>query len=232
MKLAIIEPDPDDALLSCKWVLERASDVTLITVSSFNGRTSQKLKDHFKCIKEVMHLEFPHFHWENRVSHHELKKAQNPTDFLYQNYVLNKNYALKPLCDIISQAVIACNPEYVLVPCGIMHPMHFVTAEASNIVLSLMPSYKTVLYREWPYGSRVYGQKMWDFVAKESGGMMELKRKPDESPRKSDLLLEVYPTESFLVRPPYNPREAMDGYEEAYIGPPSFFTVLEFAGAK
>lgn len=203
MKVLIIEPHADDALLSCYTTLFNPDyEVSIMTLTDETAKNSSKLKDD-GIIKELYQLRgLDHSDFKNRITNpryvKDLYKLEGKV-IEHLKYKIRKSDNIR--YDIIGTMLEDHRSDInsydlVLVPLGIVHPDHLVVRE---LVDSMNLGIKIRYYEDKPYNKRVYGQIM----AKElSEGMKltEVALSEEQKVEKVKNLKKYYPTEVAIMR--------------------------------
>lgn len=214
MKILILEPHGDDALLSCNSILDTDNDIDILTFADY--RSSEELKNYYNSIKCTKYLNnnnlwYPEgkFPLNTRIIHKDYINGINVydkfIDFIsdkfresyYNSIELSKNSLLREVQNLSKYDIVLC-------PSGIVHPYHLVINRMWNNI-NKEYNIPTIYYADKYYIQNRYGKELFN----SSIDSMNLKfsnkdilfNRLDTPNRKiSDILCKVYPTESKLLR--------------------------------
>lgn len=202
MKVLIIEPHADDALLSCYDALFSDNEVHIMTLTDETTKNSTKLKDD-GIIKELYQLK--------GLDHSDFKDRVTTPKYVKDLYKLNKKLMIGRIVnDIINldsnryELVKSyLNDNYdlinsfdiIYVPVGLIHPDHLITRVLFDD-LGINPN-KVVYYEDKPYVKRVYGKMMLEMLTL---GMESTHSTGTSMTDKESNFKKYYPTEKLLLR--------------------------------
>lgn len=199
MKTLIVEPHPDDVILSmhgilCSEVRDDWGDVFVLTISDVNGRDSEKYCSSIGAgLVDVGAMRDINFS-EHKLDANVVKAADHP--WLMQRLIYGNNFAdeLIKMVKLVEGVVDDYSIEMVIGPIGIFHPFHVIVSIAIEYMNT---SAIKVFYADTPYQFRVYGQKtIEDFESLGFGSYCEFKPGEDDVKKKLKLFRQCYPTES------------------------------------
>lgn len=202
MKVLIIEPHADDALLSCYDTLFSDNEVHIMTLTEESEKNSLPLKAD-NIVAEVYSIKgLDHTLFKTRITtpkyvkdlyklNKELMIGRIVNDIINldsNRYELVKSY-LNDNYDLINSF------DTVYVPVGLIHPDHLLTRVLFDD-LGINPD-KVVYYEDKPYVKRVYGKMMLEMLTL---GMESTKSTGTSMIDKEANFKKYYPTEKMLLR--------------------------------
>jgi len=196
MKILIIEPHPDDALLGLLYYVEKEkADYHLISVSSHNERNSELFCEKMGITWHSTELVDDIPYQECRISPSEIKKQKD--SFLYQRIYYLERYAEKYLEieKLITKAAEEIPCEVIVTNLGILHPIHVLVSIACEMVAERQNK-ELIYFADFPYASRKFGEK----IIEDSGMKYSLVHRESSEVKKDKLLEEYYPTETNILR--------------------------------
>lgn len=197
MKILIIEPHPDDAILSCytfiKTFVEDPDDSVFITNVSPNGMRDSSgfckaIGANYTDVGTVEDINFK----ANRLNPRSVSAHPKPYEYQVEFYIEKFGDHIDPVSALVSAAIDRVCPDVLFVPVGLLHPMHVITRQACDRVASSR-RVETLFYAECPYQFRVYGQKIIDnsgLILFEEADLL------DEAKVMLKMFRTCYPTES------------------------------------
>ena len=203
MKVLIIEPHADDALLSCYTTLFNTDyEVSIMTLTDETNKDSTKLKDD-GIIKELYQLKgLDHSDFKSRLTSPKYVKELYKRDGKVIEHLKLKLKELDAsrydkVKDMLDSNINNINSfDLVLVPLGIVHPDHLVVRE---LVDSMNLETKIRYYEDKPYNKRIYGQIMARELS-EGMRLIEVILSEDQKVEKVKNLKKYYPTEVAIMR--------------------------------
>lgn len=212
LKVLIIEPHGDDALLSAYKILSnKICDIDIITLS---GRSSEKLKgnQYLGTINNITYLDLEDIDYDTRpkCNTHEYNKMYKEGINVYEHYctVLGKEYGdevwsqLVDVANKISENIEDIHDyDIVLIPAGLNHPYHYFIYKAMRLITDKEEIPNIIYYAEKPYISNRYVRQMLDGLIKsENLSRYEVSMTEGDTAFKSQTFREVYPTEVNMLR--------------------------------
>lgn len=207
MKILILEPHGDDALLSCHSILKTNNEIDILTLSE---RPSDGLKNYYKSINNVEFLGFPNLWYRNGkpiLNTHQVHREFKEGLPISNNYVnkLIEIYGNEYYDDLnMVKTVIKDdynNYDIVVCPIAVVHPYHVIVREAWKSINSEIP---TLYYADKYYIQNRYAKEMYEDLVKSMKLDKEYNsgynRLDKENKIISEILCSVYPSESQLLR--------------------------------
>ena len=201
MKILIVEPHPDDAVLSCYGYLDKMkedNDISILNMSSVDGRNSLKFCEYMgiNCLDispDGSDVNFKKF----RIPISEIKS--HPKPYIYQ---MSKYSDIAP--DIIDSCfhkiygvLESIKPDIVVGPLGIYHPFHVLTRIGFDAAVGKYKDAKVLLYADKPYSNKQYGLFIIDNALNTDVDAYDLYELTKETVRlKLKIFRKCYPTES------------------------------------
>lgn len=203
MKILIIEPHADDALLSCYDVLfSDDNEVHIMTLTEESEKSSLPLKAN-NVVAEVYSIK--------GLDHTLFKTRITTPKYVKDLYKLNKELMIgKIINDIIN---LDCNRyelikgylnenydlinsfDAIYVPVGLIHPDHLIARVLFDDLG--INSDKVIYYEDKPYVKRVYGKMMLEMLTL---GMKSTQSTGTSMTDKEVNFKKYYPTEKLLLR--------------------------------
>ena len=210
MRVLILEPHGDDAVLSCNSILETNNDIDIVTFS--DERTSEGLKEFYPSVKSTKYVGFDNLWFKDNkplLETHKVHKdyllhkpiAKNYDKTLIENFGDEYRRAEYELYNYLSNFSIN---EYDLVVCcsGISHPYH---VALRNAMLRYLKSYEipVLWYGDKYYLNNRYAKEFYETLPEILDVDSEINEGYEEIP--DNLLVQlameaVYPTEIKLFR--------------------------------
>lgn len=200
MNTLIVEPHPDDIVLSmhgilCSEIRKDWGDIFVLTISDVNGRDSRKYCDSIGVgLVDMETLGDINF-GENKLNANAVRAAANP--WLMQRSIYGNNFGdeLVEVSTLIKNAINKYNIDMIVGPVGIFHPLHVIVSIAIEILD--IPAFIKMFYADTPYQFRVYGSRtLDDFVSQGFCPCYNFKPSEDDVKDKLKLFRRCYPTES------------------------------------
>ena len=209
MKILILEPHGDDALLSCYSILETNHDIDILT---FSARSSDGLEKHYPSIKGLMFCNINNLWYPDGkiiLKTHEVHKAFTAGEPIAHNYLtkLKEIFGsefdedVEEVKEKILLTLGQSQPDIVVCPISVVHPYHIVVREAWR---SLQLDIPTLYYADKYYIQNRYGKEMYEDLRTELHLDQEVnpgyEYLSEKNTRIANILCEVYPSESMLLR--------------------------------
>lgn len=158
MRTLIIEPHPDDAVLSLYGListyLKELGGVYLMSVAD-NGANSSEF-----CVKAGITyvdngmMDDVNFNL-HKMNWRDIVKAPNPW-LIQRGYYLDQfPLQYQQVCDLIGKVMPIIDPDVIVVPIGIYHPMHILVSEAADKAAGRA---MMLWYADTPYQFKGYGR--------------------------------------------------------------------------
>lgn len=182
--ILIVEPHPDDALLSCSHVLASNADKLVLSIGVNDSDGSAKLADYYPHIRTI-DLRLPNIGWGFRCTPKEVKNTSDPVHYVrerlheYPEYMARYGEVYAALTPYKSQ-------PNVFVPVGLIHPYHVLVREVADEVFQRQ---QVTYYADKPYSEMGYGKLI------EKGYDMGSSVSSPSGPRKLAVFKAVYPKE-------------------------------------
>lgn len=208
MKILILEPHGDDALLSCYDLLKSDEEIFLMT---FSERGSDSLQEKMPSIKYSEYMDYPNLWFRDGKSllkSHEVHRDYNNGVSVYYKYLktLMSEFGEEFIRDVeqvsrrIAEIMYQYDPDVVVCPVGLSHPYHVVVREAWNSI-KCKP---TLYYVDKYYIQTRYNKEIYQDFLRNNSEYREYNPGYEPLPESRDeiasLLKECYPTESMLLR--------------------------------
>lgn len=210
MKILLLEPHGDDALLSCHSILKTDNEIYLLT---FSDHASYGLEKYYPSIKKLEFMDFKNLWYPNGKP--ILKTYQVHKDYLdgkpiAEDYLAVIKEIFKEDWDVsldhiknkISDLVSLNNFDIVLCPSAVVHPYHIAVREAW-LQFNKNINIPTIFYADKYYIQNRYAKEMYEYLVKSwnfkehNPGYVQLE---EENTKIKDILWDVYPTEGKLLR--------------------------------
>lgn len=204
MKVLIIEPHGDDAVLSafdiCKsYIKGGISKLDIVTLAS--TRSSQGLVDKGYASSSKFY-EIPHSVFQERptkpIEVNRLYKIGENIDDYFSNLCLDLYKSQYDKIDSVVRSLKDYNYDVVVTVVGVSHVDHILTRLS---VMNHFDKSRLILVSDVPYSSKVYGKKLLDSALNNLGlniDSMVYGKKMEED--KISCFTEVYPTERMMLR--------------------------------
>lgn len=162
LNVLIIEPHPDDAVLSCYHhikILRNVHNLYLVSIGNTSG--NNRCSDEFCKFMGITYIDRPYIedcHWDHRISPREIRKQASPSIYQAEYYCRYFHREYELTCEKISQVVADIHPVCIYTVVGILHPMHVLTSRAVDFVAS--NSIQVRNFADMPYVFRKYGENI------------------------------------------------------------------------
>lgn len=201
MKLLIVEPHPDDAVLSCYYhILRWKKDFDIYLGSVGNNvydRSSKKFCEEVGI--QYLGVGMSDVHFKHRIPHTEVKKAECP--WRYQRVTYGRKFGFEYLqaCKVVEDYIGQVQPDLVVTSLGIYHPMHVITRMAVDFETDGIPKKYFV---DLPYAFKKYGQAILSSSNHTPISIFPLfgKFTEEEIKNKLSMFSKCYPSERGLLR--------------------------------
>lgn len=211
MKILILEPHGDDALLSCFDLLKTDNEIHLLT---FSERGSEGMVDKFESVTHHEFMNFPNIWYKDGkpiLKTHDVHRrylnkepiSSQYDDQLHEIYKDNDEW-ITDKCMIqkaINRYIESGTYDIVVCPAGVTHPYHVLIREAWCTLNYHIP---TLFYADKYYIQNRYSKEMYEDLKKQYGCDTEVNpgyvRLETENKELVDLLYEIYPSEGKLMR--------------------------------
>lgn len=209
MKILLLEPHGDDALLSCFSLLKTNNDIDLLT---FSERGSEGLISKFESITNHEFVNFPNIWYKDGkviLNTHDVHRRflnKEPISSQYDTQLqdIYKDEWISDFMMIESKiAEYISHKEYDLVVCpsGITHPYHVLIRQVWSKIKGNIP---TLYYADKYYIQNRYSKEMYEDLKSHLNCDKEINpgyvRLEVENKELVDILYEVYPSEGKLMR--------------------------------
>jgi len=200
MKILIVEPHPDDAILSVfgatkKWIAE-GNEVSIVTCSNKPKISSQSYCDLIGA-KFVASDTFSDLDFKTHRLPFNVIKEQGSQSYLYQrDHYIN---SFKQSYDAISAWAMGLVDQYdmAVYPVGLLHPFHVAVGTAFEAAV-ITHNVSALCYADMPYANKVYGKTLIDSAC--SANILalyeEFKLDPVDTKHKLSLFHTLYKGES------------------------------------
>ena len=184
--IVIVEPHPDDVLLSCSHLLATDAPKLIVSVGKNDSAGSARLADWYPGVQAVA-FNLPNIPWKDKSDANEVKKAADPLSFVREKLHARPDYA--GMYEVVRSALLTYSQNTdVFVPVGLCHPYYILVREVCDEVFPKASHYADMPYAELGWGKAIeQAYRMGDFES----------RLPD--PRRLEAYEAVYPTERSLL---------------------------------
>ena len=195
MNILLVEPHPDDILLSLYHIIKKylslSDNLYLITVTQPDRNKEDSSKFCGKMnIKYLGNLQLENISWRLRASY---RSSWDELYHYYEKYFKDKDVFLSNILKIINQNKI----DIVFSPLGILHPEHYFV----RFCLDLISTEKRY-YADVPYQYRKYGLRL----ILTSGKITTFEYIPTEAQvqEKIDIFLDCYHSQRNIILNSWN----------------------------
>ena len=165
MKILIVEPHPDDAILSVfgatrQWVTE-GNDVSIVSVAENHQKDSSNYCEYVrvKCLKTKM---FPDVNFKSHRIPFNVIKEQGNQSYLYQreHYISAHSSVYNELHqwynNLLSDQLFG-QFDMIVYPVGILHPFHVIVSSVFERICTEL-AIAAMCYADMPYSNKGYGK--------------------------------------------------------------------------
>ena len=210
MKILILEPHGDDAVLSCNSILETDNDIDIVTFS--DGRTSEGLMKYYPSIKSTRYVGFDNLWFPDNkplLRTYDVHRDYNQGKPIARNYdrTLIENFGedyYRAENELYGYLVGASVDNYDLVLCcsGISHPYH---VALRNAMIKYLRGHDVPVlwYGDKYYLNNRYAKEFYETLPEVLGVDSEINEGYEEisdNLKVQKVMEEVYPTELKLFR--------------------------------
>jgi len=201
MKILIVEPHPDDAVLSCFGYMEKMKekhDISIIFMSSVDGRNSKKFCDymgieHLEIVPDIPDITFK----EYRIPIAEIKSHPRPYIYQVDKYLEIGEVQAGDCGQKIYETLDKVKPDVVLGPLGVYHPFHVITRLGLDAACESYGKADKLLYADKPYSNKQYGLFIVNDALDTDVGDAKVFELPEAAVKlKLKIFRKCYPTES------------------------------------
>lgn len=218
-KILILEPHPDDCLLSCHFFLSNLAckgfKFEVITFDSFNGRIGDLyFYDNFETRILKSNLIKHSCPYDRKLVLESKKVKASKRMFLFQEYMSkyrDNAFEVENALHLIEQN----DYSFILCPLGLAHAMHIFVAEIARSKFDIS---KFLFFRDTPYGFKQYGKLLIEeYLQDNFKEAIKVELTIEELAIRKSLLKKYYPSEIGLMHPLYEmPNFERENFELIY----------------
>jgi len=186
MKVLILEPHPDDALISTRAIILDASKQSIfeiLTLCEWRENSSSEFAGDLDTLFSECKL--PNNAFRLKLPNRSVKKLDDYADAIKTN--LDMELKISKMMRLISAKISSFGPDMILSPLGLGHPDHVAVSWAVQALDTPVP---ILYYVEFPYAFNRYGKILIHDALSRGGKILTY-----ECPWDKSLMSKYYPKE-------------------------------------